>query len=198
MAQNIYDDNLFFERYIQLPRQLHGLDGTPEWLSFRDLVPDLQGAKVLDLGCGFGWLCRWARQKGAEKVHGVDVSENMLAKANAFPKDPAITYLKSDLETLELSSSTFDVVYSSLTLHYLKNLEGLVAQVYRSLRPGGSFIFSVEHPIYTSPRNPRFMHDPEGNKVWLLDAYLSEGLRVTNWLAEGVVSLTFSGANLLF
>jgi ubiquinone/menaquinone biosynthesis C-methylase UbiE len=180
MAQNIYDDQNFFEGYIQMPRQVLGLDGAAEWPSFRSLIQDVYGATVLDLGCGFGWLCRWARENGAKEVRGVDVSENMLSKAKDFLQDPAITYQKADLETLQLPPNTYQVVYSSLTLHYLQNLSGLVAQVYQTLSPGGSFIFSVEHPIYTSPRNPKFIQDPEGHSIWLLDAYLSEGPRTTN------------------
>jgi len=187
MAQNIYDDKSFFAGYSQLPRQVHGLSGTPEWDYFRSLIPDVRGATVLDLGCGYGWLCRWARANGAEKTHGVDVSENMLSKAREYPIDSGITYLQADLETIELSPLTYEVVYSSLTLHYLKNLPQLIGQVYQSLRPGGSFIFSVEHPIYTSPRNPKFIETAEGRKVWLLDNYLNEGERRTNWFAEGVV-----------
>ena len=187
MAQNIYDDESFFEGYSQLPRQIRGLSGAPEWDYFRSLIPQVQGATVLDLGCGYGWLCRWARENGAEEVQGIDVSENMLSRAREFPIDSGITYLQADLETVELSPLTYEIVYSSLTLHYLKNLPQLVFQVYRALRPGGSFIFSVEHPIYTSPRDPRFLEITEGRQVWLLDNYLNEGERKTNWFAEGVV-----------
>jgi len=187
MAQNIYDDKAFFEGYSQLPRQACGLSGAPEWESFRALIPDVRGLTVLDLGCGYGWLCRWARENGAKDVYGIDVSENMLSKARQFPTDSAITYLRADLETIELSPLAYEVVYSSLALHYLKNLPQLIAQVYQSLNPGGSFIFSVEHPIYTSPRDPKFVEVGEGRQVWLLDNYLKEGERRTNWFAEGVV-----------
>lgn len=186
MAQNIYDDKKFFEEYIRLPRQVHGLGDATEWPSFRSLIPDVCGAKVLDLGCGFGWHCRWARENGAKEVLGVDVSENMLTRAKGFPQDHAITYQRADLETLELPPNTYQVAISSLTLHYLKNLSGLVAQVYQSLTAGGSFIFSAEHPIYTSPRNPKFIKDSEGRDVWQLDAYLYEGSRTTNVRIFGI------------
>jgi hypothetical protein len=69
----------------------------------------------------------------------------------------------------------------------LKNLPELVEQVYQSLAPGGSFVFSVEHPVYTSPRDPKFVEDDEGRKIWQLDSYLTEGPRTTNWFAEGVI-----------
>ncbi|MGH7054452.1 MAG: class I SAM-dependent methyltransferase, partial [Stellaceae bacterium] len=81
MTQNIYDDEDFFAGYSRLPRSVHGLDGAPEWPALRALIPDLRDRAVLDLGCGFGWFCRWARQAGAASVLGIDVSEKMLARA---------------------------------------------------------------------------------------------------------------------
>lgn len=180
MAQNIYDDQKFFKEYIQLPRQAHGLGAASEWETFRSMIPDIKGATVLDLGCGFGWLSRWARENGAKEVLGIDVSENMLAKAKEFPQDPAITYQRIDLETLTLPPNTYQVVLSSLTLHYLRNLPELITQVYQALTPGGCFIFSAEHPLYSAPRNPRFIKDEQGSRVWALDAYLEEGPRTTN------------------
>jgi ubiquinone/menaquinone biosynthesis C-methylase UbiE len=57
------------------------------------LPASLTGAKFLDLGCGFGWASRWARKRGAAEVLGVDLSENMLAKAREFPADGGIAYL---------------------------------------------------------------------------------------------------------
>jgi SAM-dependent methyltransferase len=188
MAQNIYDIETFFKEYIQLPRQVIGLDGAPEWPALRSMLPtELTGTKFLDLGCGFGWVCRWAREKGAEQVQGVDLSENMLAKARGFPEDAAISYLRADLDSLELPPDTYNVVFSSLTLHYLKDLPRLIAQVSRTLKVGGTFVFSVEHPLFTSPRKPDFIEDSEGQTVWPLDGYLDEGERITNWLADGVV-----------
>ncbi|TVY43343.1 Uncharacterized protein LOCC1_G004605 [Lachnellula occidentalis] len=187
MAQNIYDDSAFFEEYIEVPRQVQGLDAAPEWPTLRAMIPDLHGSRFLDLGCGFGWTCRWARENGAQAAHGIDLSQNMLSKAKDFPEDPAITYLQADLDNVKLQALSFDVAFSSLALHYLKNLPELVAQVYQSLTQGGTFVFSTEHPIWTAPRNPDWILDAEGRNVWPLDRYLSEGPRITNWMAEGVI-----------
>jgi SAM-dependent methyltransferase len=188
MAQNIYDIEDFFKEYIQLPRQAIGLNGAPEWPALRAMLPaSLTGAKFLDLGCGFGWVCRWAREKGAVQVLGVDLSENMLAKAKEFPADKGITYLRGDLDSLELPPNTYNVAFSSLTFHYLKNLPRLVAQVYQALEIGGTFAFSVEHPLWTAPSSPAFIEDSVGRTVWPLDRYLDEGERITNWLADGVI-----------
>lgn len=187
MTQNIYDDGEFFERYSQLPRSVEGLDGAPEWPALRALLPDLTGSRAVDLGCGFGWFCRWARAQGAAEVLGIDVSEKMLGRARADTSDAAITYVRADLERLALSAASCDLIYSSLVLHYIEHLSGLLAKVHRALVPGGRFVFSVEHPVFTAPTEPSWCVDPSGRKSWALDAYLEEGRRSTDWLAKGVI-----------
>src|SRR5215471_20292227 len=116
MTQNIYDNDEFFASYSRLGRSVEGLEGAPEWPALRALLPDLRGGKVVDLGCGFGWFCRWAREQGAARVLGIDVSERMLARAQDTTEDPAITYARADMEHLDLPAAAFDVVYSSLAL----------------------------------------------------------------------------------
>lgn len=186
MTQNIYDDPAFFAGYSALDRSKEGLAGVPEWPSLRAMLPALGGRRVVDLGCGFGWFCRFAREAGAAEVLGLDVSENMLARARAtMPSsapDAAITYRQADLERLDLPAAAFDLAYSSLALHYIEKLEALVATVHRALTPGGRFVFSVEHPLYTAPGDPKWV-----GGTWPVDRYLDEGPRSTDWLAEGVI-----------
>ncbi|KUJ23095.1 S-adenosyl-L-methionine-dependent methyltransferase [Mollisia scopiformis] len=187
MAQNIYDSENFFKNYIQLPRQVKGLAGTPEWSALKSLLPDPKGTQFLDLGCGFGWVCRWSRENGSVAAHGVDVSEKMLCKARSFPTDSAITYTRADLETFELPPNTYDIAFSSLSFHYLKNLPSLIQQIYKTLTPGGALVFSVEHPVYTAPQDPKVVPGSEYQTIWSLASYLDEGPRISNWLADGVV-----------
>jgi SAM-dependent methyltransferase len=187
MTQNIYDDETFFAGYSRLPRSIEGLDGAPEWPALRALLPTLAGRAALDLGCGFGWFCRWARGAGAARVLGIDVSEKMLARARAMTGDAAIAYERADMERLALAPGAFDLAYSSLALHYVAGLERLIAEVRRALVPGGRFVFSVEHPIFTAPSRPGWTADEAGRKTWPVDRYLDEGPRTTDWLAGGVV-----------
>jgi SAM-dependent methyltransferase len=187
MTQNIYDDDGFFAGYSNLPRSIRGLDAAPEWPALRALLPDLRGLKVLDLGCGFGWFSRFARAQGATSVLGIDVSERMLARAKAETKDDSIRYLQADLEQLALGAAAFDLAYSSLALHYIEDLEGLLARLHTALVPGARFVFSVEHPIYTAPSRPGWVGDADGRKTWGVDRYLDEGARTTDWLAKGVI-----------
>src|SRR4051794_9669486 len=185
--QNIYDDPDFYAGYSQLPRSVEGLDGAPEWPALRELLPELRGRRVLDLGCGYGWFCRWAQEQGATRVLGIDVSEKMLARARELNLAAGITYQRDDLETFALPEASFDVAYSSLALHYIGDLKRFFATVYGALAPGGRFVFSTEHPIYMAPSNPAWSTAADGREVWLLDRYLDEGPRTTNWLAGGVV-----------
>jgi SAM-dependent methyltransferase len=187
MTQNIYDNDTFFAGYSRLPRSVEGLDGAPEWPTLRALLPPLDGKRVLDLGCGFGWFCRWARENGAAKVLGVDVSERMLARARAETDDAAVAYAQADLDTFTIEPASFDVVYSSLAFHYLENLDRLLASVHAALAPGGKLIFSVEHPIFTAPSHPGWSVNPNGHRTWPVNGYLDEGPRSTDWLTKGVI-----------
>jgi SAM-dependent methyltransferase len=182
MTQNIYDDPEFFAGYSQLLRSRAGLEGAAEWPTLRALLPDMSGRRVLDLGCGFGWFCRWAREAGARSVTGLDVSEKMLERARADTNDSAITYERADLETYRIAAGAFDLIYSSLTFHYLENLRALIDQFHDGLAPDGYLVFSAEHPIYTAPSDPKWV-----GSTWPVDRYLDEGPRTTDWLAKGVV-----------
>lgn len=187
MAQNIYDNPDFFIGYSQLPRQIHGLDGAPEWPAIRAMLPDLTGSRVVDFGCGFGWATRWMREQGAASVLGLDISENMLTRARADTTDPNIEYRIADIETVELPESAFDFAYSALTFHYIKDFERLARMIYRALAPGGSMVFTIEHPIFMAAGDPRWIVDGDGRKTWPVNRYSVEGERRTDWFAKGVL-----------
>jgi len=186
MTQNIYDDPIFFGEYARLDRSLQGLDGAPEWPALRALLPDPRGLRVLDLGCGYGWFCRWASERGAARVLGIDVSARMLQRARRdWPAD-GIEYRRADLEDVDLPAASFDLVYSSLAFHYLTRLADLAARIHAALVPGGRLVFSVEHPIATASHNPTWVQrEPE--PIWPVDHYFDEGTRTTRWLVEGVL-----------
>lgn len=186
-AQNIYDDPEFFAGYTSLDRQVRGLDGAAEWPVLRLLLPDLAGRRVVDLGCGFGWFSRWADEHDAASVLGFDMSAKMLDRARSDTASAAVEYRRSDLDVLDLEPSSTDFVFSSLTLHYVQHLERLLATIAQSLTPGGSLVFSVEHPILSAPTTPEFDTSATGERFWRLDNYLIEGERVRTWFVDGVV-----------
>ncbi len=187
MAQNIYDNDDFFAGYSQLPRQTQGLAGAPEWPAIQAILPDLQGKSVVDLGCGFGWFSRWAKEAGAKSVLGLDLSKNMIERAMQNTDDADIQYQVADLETLELPQGTFDLAYSALTFHYIEDFHRLVRMVHRALKPVGHFVFTIEHPIYMAATHPHWISDEDGRKTWPVNQYAIEGERRTNWFTDGVL-----------
>ncbi|NYE08488.1 SAM-dependent methyltransferase [Bacillus niacini] len=195
MKQNKYDDVNFFLAYEKMPRSVKGLEGAGEWHVLKELLPELRYKSVLDLGCGFGWHCRYAREQQARSVIGVDISEKMLQKAREMTNDSLISYVNMPIEDINFSDSQFDVVISSLAFHYIKSFEAICKKVYDCLKPGGSFVFSVEHPIFTSRNEQDWYYDDKGNRLhWAVDNYQSEGLRETTFLTENVIKYhrTFS------
>lgn len=185
MPQNIYDDDTFFKAYSGFRRSREGLDGAPEWPTLRGMLPGLRGKRVLDLGCGFGAFSRWAVEQGA-LVYGLDLSTRMLNEARTRTIRPGISYLRASIDASPCRDSAFDVVFSSLVLHYLPDFATVCRTVRRVSSTGGWFVFSVEHPLYTAPRQPGWQTLPGGETAWALNDYLNEGLRTTNWLVEGV------------
>jgi SAM-dependent methyltransferase len=186
MTQNIYDDEQFFSAYSTLPRSVEGLDRAVEWPEVRRLLPDLTGTRIVDLGCGFGWFCRWAVAHGAASVLGIDVSARMLDRATADTDDRRIIYQRQDLEQLTLPKGSFDLAFSSLTLHYLVDLPHVLRTVAQALAPRGDLVVTIEHPVFTAPTRAEFVGVGD-SATWPLDGYFDEGPRVTDWLTPGVI-----------
>lgn len=186
-TQNVYDDPDFFAAYLKLRRSVQGLAGAPEWPALSGLLPDLAGRRVLDLGCGLGWFGRWARAQGAASVLAVDVSAKMLTRARAMTGDAAIEFREMDLEHARFEAGAFDLAFSSLAFHYLADLDRLLAGIGDSLRPGGTLVFSVEHPVFTAPSRQQWITADEGRRVWPVERYAIEGPRLYDWLGAAVV-----------
>ena len=186
--ENTYDRKEFFEKYSQMERSVKGLEGAGEWHELQKLLPDFSGKRVLDLGCGFGWHCRYAVEKGASYVLGLDPSENMLARAREMTEDTRVEYRLQSMEEYEYPENAFDVVISSLALHYVESFEVIAQKVSRFLRPGGSFVFSAEHPVFTAYGTQDWLYDAQGKIVCFpVDNYYYEGRRVAHFLGEEVV-----------
>ena len=187
MKQNIYDDPRFFEGYSELRRHESGLNAAIDQPAMRSLIPPLASKRVLDLGCGFGKMCRYAIEQGAASVVGVDISTKMLAKAREDTADPRINYLQSALEDLSFAPASFDVVVSSLALHYVESYASICANVKSWLVAGGAFVFSVEHPMVTAYPVGDYLAAKDESQHWEIDNYKFEGIRHTQWIADDVI-----------
>jgi GrpB-like predicted nucleotidyltransferase (UPF0157 family) len=193
-TQNIYDNLDFFEGYKKLRENPDNANILEEKPALFSLAPNLTGKAVLDLGCGYGENCAAFLKMGASLVVGVDISEKMLAVARA--ETSGITYLRADMNDLSAMEGQYDVVFSSLALHYIEDFGKLCRQVADLLNQGGYFIFSQEHPLTTSPINGvSWTRDEQGQRLhYNLTDYARSGRRETTWLACGVIKYhrTFS------
>lgn len=188
MKENKYDDPKFFEKYSQMSRSIEGLNAAGEWATLKTLLPDFQGKTLLDLGCGYGWHCIYAAEQGAERIVGVDLSEKMLETARAKTTDDRITYQRCAMEDIEFEPESFDIVLSSLALHYVENFEIIVKKVHTILKPGGAFLFSAEHPVFTAYGTQDWYYDESGKILHFpVDNYYYEGKRTATFLGEEVV-----------
>lgn len=92
------------------------------------------------------------------------------------------------VEDYEYPVNNFDIVISSLMFHYLKSFENICDKIYRTLTPEGSFVFSVEHPVFTAYGNQDWYYDEKGNRLhWPVDRYFTEGERKAVFLDEEIV-----------
>ena len=187
MKQNIYDDPKFFEGYSRLRRHESGLNMAVDQPAMRSLLPPLANQRVLDLGCGFGKMCRYAIEQGAASVVGVDISSKMLAKARDDTADARISYVQSALEDLSFAPHGFDIVVSSLALQYVERFDSVCANVKSWLVGGGAFVFSVEHPMATAYPVGEYLAARSETEHWEIDNYKFEGIRHTQWITDDVI-----------
>ena len=127
--RNIYDNSEFFAAYAEMGRSKDGLKAAGEWHQLQPLFPKLQGKKVLDLGCGYGWHCKYAAQMGATEILGIDSSQKMIAKAVADNSDDKIKYNQMIEELAKQSDHTFELKAGTLypLLHLLEQKQYLVS-----------------------------------------------------------------------
>lgn len=107
-------------------------------------LQNLKGTTVLCIGCGTGEECDYLASQGA-KVIGIDISKGLIAYAKQ--SYPQLEFRVMDMERLSFAATSFDLVYSSLTMHYVKDWTKTLRNIHRVLKPNGTFLFSTHHPV---------------------------------------------------
>ena len=186
--QNIYDDPRFLAGYSTLERFGAGWERAMERDDLLGLLPPIDGRRVLDLGCGAGQLAHHLATRGAAEVIGVDVSERMLALARTDWAHPRVTYQQAAIERVQFPAGRFDLVVSSLALHYVADYRAVMVRVAGWLTAAGVLVYSIEHPVYTGrlPTDGWVLDDAGRRTGWRLDRYFDEGAREETWFVAGV------------
>ena len=150
----------------------------------------LAGAgQVVDVGCGEGQIARLAAGAGAARVVGVDASAAQLAEARKRGGGPL--YVRGRAEALPLPTAAFDAAVACLVLEHVADLDGALDEVARVLRPGGTFVMLVNHPLFQTPGSgwidDQVLDPPE--QYWRVGPYLPEAASVEE--IDRDVQLTF-------
>eukprot|EP01063_Lacrimia_lanifica_P013797 TRINITY_DN20402_c0_g1_i1.p1 TRINITY_DN20402_c0_g1~~TRINITY_DN20402_c0_g1_i1.p1 ORF type:complete len:1014 (+),score=311.92 TRINITY_DN20402_c0_g1_i1:62-3103(+) len=127
-------------------------------------APGLEGARVLDLGCGEGYCARELKKRGAGRYVGMDISEKMIdaAKALETAEPLGIEYVAGSacdaVQTLRAHAlpMEYDLVIAVFLFNYVttEDMRTIMQQAESVLRPGGRFIFSVPHPAFPFWKRP--------------------------------------------
>jgi SAM-dependent methyltransferase len=149
----IHPDSVSLDSYQQMADYYFSYVDTKPFNAYYErpgtlaLLPEVKGKRVLDAGCAAGWYTAWLLDHGAQ-VTAVDLSPNMVERTHRRVGELA-RILQADLNLPldDLADASFDVVLSSLTLHYLKDWTEVLSEFRRILVPGGTLVFSVHHPF---------------------------------------------------
>ena len=187
--QNIYDNEMFFDGYKHLRETDANYNDQLEQPAMAELIPDISGKSVLDLGCGFGHNCIDFVKRGAKGVVGIDISEKMLDTAKKESADEKIKYINMSMNDIGGLKEKFDLVYSSLAFHYVEDFNRLAENIYSLLNDGGYLLFSQEHPFVTATLggHKHYNKDDSGNYTsFTFSNYGQPGKRDTFWYVDGV------------
>ena len=191
MEQNIYDNEDFFKGYQELRNNQLGTNANDliEIPQLFDLIGDVKDKTILNIGCGAGGHDRKLIELGAKKVLGIDISEKMICEAKRNCDSDKISYRVLSMNNLEEIDNKFDLVVSSLAIHYIEDYDSLCKKVYNLLNDGGQFIFSHGHPMDSAVilKNVEKRYVIIGDKKYfLLSDYNNEGKRISHWFIDGV------------
>ena len=197
MSQNKYDNKEFFGEYLKLRKEVDNSNINEEMPALFSLIDNnLESKVILDLGCGYGENTNFLLNRKASRVVGVDISQNMIDLANKFNKKDNTEYLCMDMQDIDKINLKFDLIISSLAIHYVKDYESLINKIYNLLNDNGVFIFSLEHPITIAPKEgKKWNYDDNGNPTgFVLSHYQESGERNIFWLTDNVIKYhrTFS------
>lgn len=142
------------------------------------LFGDIQGKKVLDIGCGSGHSLEYMGSKGAHELWGIDLTTKQIETATELlvGQQALVKLFESPMEENPgLPTNYFDIAYSIYALGWTVDLEKTLENIHSYLLPGGTFIFSWEHPMHDRVKRdgPKFTFEksyleegPEYNEAW--------------------------------
>jgi SAM-dependent methyltransferase len=135
------------------------------------LFGEVANKKVLDIGCGSGHSLQYMGNHGADELWGLDLTTKQVETARALLEEQQalVRIIESPMEENPgLPTNYFDIAYSIYALGWTVDLEKTLSNIHSYLKPGGTFIFSWEHPMHDRIKR-------EGSTFMVEHSYLAEG-----------------------
>ncbi|WP_163102117.1 class I SAM-dependent DNA methyltransferase [Peribacillus alkalitolerans] len=184
-GSSVYDNEEFFESYLARRNREESPNNIIEKPVLLELIGDVKGKKVLDLGCGEARFGLELFDLGCSYYEGVEGSDKMVGNALKVLEGTPSKIYHSTMETWVYPVNQYDLVVSRMALHYLEDLSPVFNQVFKSLGKSGHFIFSVQHPLLTSSLEKAT--DSSKRTNWIVDDYFNSGERIEPWIDKEVV-----------
>jgi SAM-dependent methyltransferase len=135
-----------------------------------ELCEPLNNLRILDAGCGEGYVGRKLLERGAQHVHGIDISEKMIEQAISIQAQTNLkgaTYEALDIREAAFSEGgRYDLALGMFLFNYLNvdDTHRVMKKLFEVLKPGGHFIFSVPHPFLAFLKKDKypFYFEPKG------------------------------------
>lgn len=181
IGSDFYDNDLNFEKYMERRQWRENANDTLEKPVLCELLGEIAGQRILDLGCGDAAFAVELFDRHCEEYVGIEGSRNMAQHAIRTLKGRNGKVVQTAMEHWEYPQNSFHLVISRLAIHYIDDIDSLFQNIHRTLRPNGRFLFSVEHPVITSTLQP------SGTRTnWIVDNYFKEGFREQQWMGGTV------------
>ncbi len=180
-----YDQEEFLSKYMKRRTRKDSPNNAIEGPIIYELIGDFKDKVILDLGCGDGSFGKELLDQGAKFFTGVEGSEQMAASASIHLSGESGAIHHKTMESYMYQEEAFDIVTSRFAIHYVADIQQLFHKVHRTLKAGGKFVFSVQHPVTTSS----FESKRKGHKHehWIVDDYFLTGERKEPWIDQVVV-----------
>ena len=149
--------------------------------SLLEMITPAPHMVICDLACGEGHLSRQLAESGAS-ITGIDISEKLLDLTQAKNIHTSVQFMQDDAQALtQLPQNHFDLVVCNLALMDILDLRAVYKNVFRILKAGGNFIFSITHPCFQSPQTSILTDDKGNFMARRISRYATEGL----WYSTG-------------
>lgn len=152
--------------------------------AFLDMLPDVNSLSGLDVGCGEGHNTRLLAQRGA-RITAIDISRTFIRYAREAEEGHplGIRYQTASAVDLPFDEASFDFATAFMSLMDIPETGRVLAEVFRVLKPGGFFQFSITHPCFDTPHRKN-LRDESGRTyaIEVGDYYRRQRGEVEEWI----------------